>query len=71
MELGNPGETREARRFILVRASGEKPYVQFGGGIMWRAICPRGGSRRRRGDDTLKGRPRPPYIGLQVDFHLF
>jgi hypothetical protein len=23
MELGNPGETRETRRFILVRASGE------------------------------------------------
>jgi hypothetical protein len=30
-----------------------KPYVQFGIGIMWREICPRGGSRRR----SLEGAP--------------
>jgi hypothetical protein len=44
-----------------------KPYVQFGIGIMWRVICPRGGSRRRRrGDRALEGRPRPPYIGWRA-----
>jgi hypothetical protein len=42
-----------------------KPYVQFGIGIIWREICPRGGSRRR-GDPALEGRPRPPYIGWRA-----
>jgi hypothetical protein len=34
-----------------------KPYVQFGGGIMWRVICSRRGSRRRDRLLPLRGAP--------------
>jgi hypothetical protein len=55
-------DTRNTAIYIGSGLRRVKPYAQSGIGIMWRVICPRGGSRRR-GHDALKGLPRPPYIG--------
>jgi hypothetical protein len=48
-----------------------KPYIQFGGGIMWRAICPPPPPEEGVDDDMLQAALYwLECLGLQVGFHL-